>query len=594
MTSTARRPLFGRDAAHTPAREVGVYLPVSEVFPGIVANERALIEVLNTLSRDDTLFQCARLNIIASGSGDYDMKPRQEHAISQFCTSEQIARINAFALRRGGLGLPTVFFTGQLRELMRWAARYCKNLPGDGTTYEDPAFRERFLKAALIASDIWGKRVFGNKLSGAGDIAAVRLQALGAFRKGVDESNFAPHIGVAIGRGLALFTEYLPRHHPGFADIFEKATGLTLRQYLGCATTMSLYTLQNRKEGPLFLRDTVAAATAHREIYPRFFALVSQNPEQLARSFWINFDSMDYRALRDRPVMITDDGRGMILDPAFFVECVSIGPLFQVAKVEGFKAFAKFGDAFEQYACDILRRMYPHCAGLVDRVAFNVVGKDGRGKAFEVDAAVFDVSQAAVVEMKAAFLPEKAISDDNSEALINEIRSKYGASPKKGERDKGVAQLARSIGAIVRGEWIGNNGEFKDIAVLHPVLVVHDTRLNAPALGNFLENEFRAILEPVPRGKRVAPLTVVTIQDLENLECSIKGFSFVQLLDDYARQCPDRMRSLHNFLAFSDYAGKIVPSEFLIDRSVAVLDLLQAELFPDADTPLKPEFKATR
>lgn len=59
----------------------------------------------------------------------------------------------------------------------------------------------------------------------------------------------------------------------------------------------------------------------------------------------------------------------------------------------------------------------------------------------------------------------------------------------------------------------------------------------------------------------------------------------MDLLRDYDRECPDCMRSLHNFLAFSGYAGKIVPSEFLIDRSVSVLDLLQAELFPDAALP---------
>ena len=55
------------------------------------------------------------------------------------------------------------------------------------------------------------------------------------------------------------------------------------------------------------------------------------------------------------------------------------------------------------------------------------------------------------------------------------------------------------------------------------------------------------------------------------------------MLRDYDRECPDRMRSLHNFLAFSAYAGKIMQSDFLIDRSVGVLDLLQAELFPGGE-----------
>src|ERR1700738_1829999 len=113
----------------------------------------------------------------------------------------------------------------------------------------------------------------------------------------------------------------------------------------------------------------------------------------------------------------------------------------------------------------------------------------------------------------------------------------------EGTRGKGVAQLARSIGAIIRGEWTGEHREFAATSVIYPVLVVHDTRLDAPALGHFLENDFRALLGAVPSGRRVAPLTDMTIQDLENLERSVESFSFAKLLEDYSRECPDRMRS---------------------------------------------------
>jgi hypothetical protein len=579
-----RPPLFGRDTPQASPSEVGVFVPVEEVFPGTEANERTLIEVLSTLSRDDTLFHAARINTLISGPGDYDIKPRQQAALSWLCTTEQIDRINDFARRHKTSGVPAVFFRGQLLELMRWAARYCKNLPGDGTTFDDPAFRERLVKAALIAGTLWGARTFRDKLSADGDIAELRRRALGAMRKGVEEGNLAPHIGVAIGRGLKLFTDYLPRHYPDFAGAFLTATGLTLQQYLGCATSLSIYTVQHRQEGPMFVTQTIAAATTYRDIFPKFFALESQTPEELATTFWSNFDTTGYRTLRERPIMVAADGRGMILDPTFFIERVSIGALFHVAKgkgkAESLKVFTAFGDAFEEYANDILKRMYPHRPGLVDRVACGLEGSDGHGKAFQIDAALIDVPQAVVFEMKAAFLREEAIVDDRPASLIKEIRSKYGAASEKGERGKGVAQLARSIGAIVRGEWVAANGEFADTAIIYPVLVVHDTRLDAPALGHFLENDFRSLLATVPPGKRVAPLTVMTIQDLENLERSVESFSFVKLLEDYSRECPDRMRSLHNYLAFSDYAKKIMPSGFLIDASIGILDLLQKELFP--------------
>jgi hypothetical protein len=231
---------------------------------------------------------------------------------------------------------------------------------------------------------------------------------------------------------------------------------------------------------------------------------------------------------------------------------------------------------------DMLRRMYPRVTGLVDRVAFGIGGRDAQGKEFQIDGAVFDVGKAIVFETKASFLREDAITSSDPKDFVRAIRASYGSAEGGKERDKGVAQLARSIGAIVRGEWNGPQGEFEGISVVYPVLVPHDTRLDAPALGNFLEGEMRGLLGTVPPGKLVAPLTVMTIQNLENLEKSINDFSLIGLLQDYSRECPDRMRSLHNFIAFSTYGAKIKPSDFLIDASKNILDVLVGELFPEA------------
>jgi hypothetical protein len=138
-----------------------------------------------------------------------------------------------------------------------------------------------------------------------------------------------------------------------------------------------------------------------------------------------------------------------------------------------------------------------------------------------MDATLNDVTEVAIFEMKAAWLREDAIVDETHENFLRDIRAKYGALPESGEREKGVAQLARSIGALARGEWLGMNGEYREAQVLYPVLVVHDTRMDAPALGNFLAGEFVTLLGPIPAGKHVAPLTVMTINDLENMESSV-------------------------------------------------------------------------
>lgn len=580
-------PFFGRDSLPAPKNELSLFVPVEEVFPGTTADESTLTSLLHELSRDDTLFMAARLNIIISGPGDFDVKPRQQQALSTMCTSSQIDRVNDFARRHRAAGVPAVFFRGQLLELMRWTARHAKNLPGDGTTYESPENRERFVKAALIAGGLWGQRIYGNKLSAAAPVDEARVKALGALRKGVEEGNLAPHIGVAIGRGLKLFTSYLPRHLPQLGDQFRAATGLSVDQYVNCVTALSIYVQQRSKEGPLFNAHTVAAATAYKDIYPTFFNLESQTPEELTVSFWQDFEKLGYKALRERPIMVAADGRAMILDPTFFIERISIGVLFHVAKgksrAESMRIFAAFGDAFEEYVADTLRRMYPHSSILVDQVIFNAKGRNAEGKAFEIDAARVAAHAAVVIETKAVFLREDAVMSAMPDDFVAALRAGYGAAAVKTERDKGVAQLARSIGAIVRGEWVGEQSEFADLRVIYPVLVVHDTRLDAPALGHFLEREFRGLLGPVPASKRVAPLTVVTIQDLENLEKSIGSFSLVDLLEDYSRECPDRMRSLHNFIAFSPYAAKIMPSDFLMEASIGIHDVLIRELFPKAE-----------
>ena len=160
------RWILGRDASPETAREVGVYVQVDEVFPGTTGTQRELVAVLATLSRDDTLFQCARGNTIVSGFGDFENVPRQQQAADMLCNREQVGRMNGFASRHKASGPPVIFFRGQMLELMRWAAIHCQNLPNDGTTYTDPDFRKRFVRAALIASNVWAARTYRDTLSG--------------------------------------------------------------------------------------------------------------------------------------------------------------------------------------------------------------------------------------------------------------------------------------------------------------------------------------------------------------------------------------------------------------------------------------------
>ena len=328
--------------------------------------------MLSTLSRDDTLIHCGRLNTLISGPGDHDFKGRQQRALRVLCTDEQIDRINTFARKFPRADAPTIFFRGQMLELIRWTARHCRNLPNDGTTSTSAATRSQFVKAALIAGMLRSQRVYGNRLTGvqrdkflgADDIAAVRRRALGAFRKGVEEGNLAPHLGVTLGRGWSLFKDYFPRRYPEFAQDFLQATGLTLEQYLTCTIGLATYTIFNKAEGPLFVTHTVVEATPYKDILPKYLDLEAQTSGRLATTLWgADFERDGYRSLRERPILVTQDGRGIILDPTFYLERISVGPLFYVLagknRHKANEVFGAFGFAFEDYTTDILRRTFP-------------------------------------------------------------------------------------------------------------------------------------------------------------------------------------------------------------------------------------------
>ena len=95
------------------------------------------------------------------------------------------------------------------------------------------------------------------------------------------------------------------------------------------------------------------------------------------------------------------------------------------------RIFAAFGDAFEEYVADTLRRMYPRSSILIDQVIFNAAGRNAEGKAFEIDAARLAAHAVVVIETKAVFLREDAVTSAEPDDLVAALRAGYGASADK-------------------------------------------------------------------------------------------------------------------------------------------------------------------
>ena len=77
----------------------------------------------------------------------------------------------------------------------------------------------------------------------------------------------------------------------------------------------------------------------------------------------------------------------------------------------------------------------------------------------------------------------------------------------------------------------------------------------------------------------------MTIGDLENLATSVEGFSLRDFLHAYSIANPERMRSVHNFMATSDqFSGLIRPSKDLMEATRDLGEKIKAALFPRKPT----------
>lgn len=549
-----------------------------------------MLAALAELSRDDALCYCARLNAIVSGfDGTTDRVERQRKALALLQVPEETAAIDQFIAHTGMKKSPVVFFRGQLLELARWILENCNNHADEPNTFYTRSVRSAFLRAALIASELWGRRIFSNRLADEGDSAEQLRRALGAFRKGTEEGNEAPHPGVAVGRGWILFSKHMPASLHDFDSLFKAETGLTLLQYYTCAFGVMKETFASKTGTGIFHTRGFGAATKMPESFDQFVRLKSQAPEELAQALQSPGGTSGYKTLRERPIVNFSDNRSAVLDPTLYFDSLTTSPLFAVLRRAG-KArqneiFSAFGMAFEHYANDFLGRMYPAGSGLLaSRFSPNVKGRTALGQEFEVDGIVNYGTSAVMFEIKASWIVESKILTDDHQVFLEHVRELYGVSSVPSQRPKGVAQLAKVINAMESHNWTGEDGEYRQVKEIYPVLLLHDERMAAPGTGQFLDEEFQRSLGTMVRGIYVHPLIVMTVEDLENLATSVEGFSLREFLKAYSLENPDRMRSVHNFMATSPkFADRIRPSKDVMDATFSLGEKIKAELF--ATTP---------
>src|ERR1019366_3940887 len=571
--------------------QIGVFLTLEAVFPGEQPSLDSLKRLLKELNRSEVIGICSRLNLSISdhlneGTGsllERQVRKQWETATS-FFRPERLPSIQEFIRKHPHC---SIVFRGQLMELIRWAALFCRDEEPKDELLNNLNKRDAFAKALLTVNSIWNARIYRDQLVYGDDLTARRLRLLPRFRRSLSETEKGPDLTQAFARGKAIIVGQLCRLYPDFSEQFQANSGLTLSDYYLCLLFVVLTSLglmgnppgthplaANRFFNPISDRpDLQLAITRMMELY-------SQSLTDLTASLWkgkegpteLDFSILEHKVFRDRPILRVRDDHAIVMDPIFLRDMSSVGPLFLSGNIDA--SLGQFGHAFEAYCRDVFANIYPNIRGLACRLAPSTLGKAASGTEVQLADGILDCGDKTVmIETKASLIREDKVDSFEPTDYITFLRAKYGISlENRREKKKGLAQLANSISKLATGEWQQVNPAFPIRKCIIPVLLVHDTLIDAPLRPWFLAREFARLLDQsnadltsavMPVGNNsVSNLIVMTIDDLEALESSVQAFGLCDLLQDYAVNCRDRMVSLHNYLVEDKkYRDALVYSE---------------------------------
>lgn len=589
---------------HSPERRVstvGVFAEHKKVFPDLPSDFAEFKRLVKTLSRTDALIWCARINIHFGHPVRDAAHDVQQHFVTLFLGPDEIDRLNELVAQYGSV---RVFFRGQMLELMRWVALLCGDLENDGTTFNDPEVRKTFVRAALLASEIWGRRVYPDELAS----VQVASDALAVMRVAHVEQTDGPDPFLSVARG-ANVARYFKVRLPGAEEEFYSRVGLTFEEYYLILAYLAFLTRRYSVQetgtagnSGLFMVDPLDPTEMASKLRT-WLQHEALTPGELRQALWADrSDSTEHEAatflltpLKARPVLTIADGRTIALDASMLADRSTAGPLFHlvrdVSPGRAKEIFGAFGLAFEDYVREVLLRIVPRSirVALLQRFVASPTGVDRRGRRFELsDGLILKGDMAIVFEAKAVWVREDASvgPSANAQRYIEHLRQHYGISRTKRDGDrgvKGVGQLARAVRCLADANFRFDEFVADEIRRVVPVLLVFDANLEAPLHARFLAEEFAMALDvragaeewrSMKIGKlKVDQLIVLTVDDLENLETSSELFSFVDFLLEYSDDSPERVESFHNYITTSPHRRHLRGNRRLAKESQALVEV---------------------
>lgn len=558
--------------------QVEVLAPASVAFPSLKSDLATLESLIRGLSRTDVLFWCCRLNLVVSNPDAVDV---QRWAVGKFFGDAEVRRLNEFTKRHGGIGLVRIVCRAQLLELFRWTCLFGADRGGDGQTFRVPTVRKRFAQALSVAGDIWMDRTYALRLGDGEDLAGERQRSMSTLRNAMRANTPTTDLYRSLARASVMCDDEFPKWYPNVDGAFREMSGLGMSEYSAFAAALlshfAMLTPATAEKTPgLFRRHDVGDALAPQAAaaIPHFLDLEAARPDAFRDRFLLPSgrvpsptDPFDLRPFWDHPILEAQDGRSIVIDPHILSEKMVLGPAFHLAShargKTGCDALGALGRAFEGYVITLLQ-------GMSRPVIANPTRPSANGLVELTDAAVVIDDAVLLFEAKSVFIPEKIALGDDSEAYAVELRKKYVETTGRGGTSaQGVGQLAGAVARIAVDDFVDAPGDLQTVRRILPVLVVRDPSIAVLGHLELLAQAFEDALRAQTQNREVgrfalAPLTVMSIDDLELLAPSAVNFSLAEFLSDYySRPFEGARPSLRDFMVEYQARYKISQGGFL-------------------------------
>ena len=525
---------------------------------GYLGSEENLSQILHTFNYTDMLIALARINLLLQSREDFFISERCLQ--KNFCSSILLNAINVSRELSGNI----IFNRESTLRLLDKSARISDphSTRAPDATYDA---RHDLVKCYLIANGLLEAEHpdFGTDLTEE-ERNALLAALIPGFEYRIDSSP-GPHIKRSLVRSKEIL-EGLQGASSTF-DVnatFSRATGLSLQDYqyliLSILSVFLSLSLGDILDGSEIFVDTQPSPDL-APLYDRLLQHTCIPIDELASEVeTIPSLSNEFLLLRKYPLVQIDENRIMCIDIGFLLEKLETGvfwiirdQLEEERRGRGKEIIDLRGEVFEDYAASIIKRALSDTGACTERYIISPM-YDQREQAECTDIAVCGDDTLILLECKAPLLSANTKFSGDFCNLHDGI---------KPNAIKGVEQLWSAIQTLGHTDTTQRRQvegiDISQVRKIYPVLVLSDRIFSFPFMNRFLDSDFQRFVtyNDLEEHLEIMPLTVLTIEDLENLEPYLSDTPFHAHLGQWITQIfLDNMSS-----PFSEYLRRLRENE---------------------------------